>query len=136
MTTRVRHLRPLARAQRRRSILPAYFDLRGKGLFILVVIGASLFGLLALAQAGRVVSVGYQLKTLQQEEVGLRWEKEGLLEQIAAASDPAMVQSWAQTKGMTLTRLSDITFVYLPQQLPAAIDVPAGDTDQPEDSQP
>jgi hypothetical protein len=132
MTTRTRHLRPLARAQKRRSILPAYFDLRGKGLFILVVLGASLLGLLALAQAGRTVSVGYQLKDLQKEEARLRWEKEDLLGQIAKVTDPETVQGWATTQGMTLTRLQDITFIPLPQQLPAGIDVQAPNASQPE----
>ncbi len=114
MTTRTRRLRPLFQALKRRSILPAYFDLSGKGLFLLVVLGASLLGLLALAQAGRVVAVGHEMKQLQKAEENMLWEQESLLEEIARSNDPEVLELWALEQGMEPMTLEDISFIPLP----------------------
>ena len=96
------HLKPIKRAQKRRRMLPWYFDLSGKGLFLLVVLGASLLALLALAQTGRVVATGYHLRELQKQEKELLWEQESLLEQIAASADPAALEQYARAEKMDL----------------------------------
>jgi len=133
MATKAKRLQPLVRAQKRRSILPWYFDLSGKGLFLLVVLGASLLGLLALAQAGRVVSVGYQLKALQQQEKELRWEQEDLLAGIAEARDPEMLEAWATSAEVQMEELTlgDISFIYVPEELPTLEELGAPIAEQP-----
>lgn len=116
MTTRGKRLRPLFRAQRRRSVLPWYFDLSGKGLFLLVVLGACLLALMALAQTGRVVSVGYHLNALEEEREELLWEREDLWAQIGAASDPALLEQWAIQNGMELLTADDLVFIPAPEE--------------------
>ena len=125
MTTRTQRLKPLVRAQRRRSVLPWYFDLSGKGLFLLVVLAASLLALLALAQTGRVVSVGYSLKELERQEEDLLWEQEHLLQQIAEALDPAMLEQWAKDHGMVLLEPGDVHFLPVPGEVRLPLNVPA-----------
>ncbi len=95
MASKTQHLKPLSRAHQRRSRLPWYIDLNGKWLFVLVVMGAALLGLLALAQTGRVVTAGYHLRMLQDQEKELLWEQEDLLKQIAQATDPAELEKKA-----------------------------------------
>lgn len=107
------HIKPIVRAQKRRRVLPWYFDLSGKGLFLLVVLGASLLALLALAQTGRVVAAGYQLRELQKQEKELLWEQESLLEQIAQAADPAALAQWAKETKMEVIRPQDMTAILL-----------------------
>lgn len=111
-------LQPLRRAQRRRSILPAYFDLGGKGLFILVVLAASLLALLALAQTGQATAVGYELYKMQQDERNLRWEREALLEQLAKTIDPADLHRFAQERDWRWLRPQEIIFVPRPANGP------------------
>ncbi len=118
------HLRPIFRALKRRSILPGYFDLNGKGLFVLVVLGASLLALLALAQTGRVVSVAYQMKDLQKQEQQLRWEQEDLLEQIARATNPVTLEQWAREHKMEPLVPGDTAYIPLPQELNRQADQP------------
>ncbi len=100
MASKTQHLKPLSRAHKRRLRLPWYIDLNGKWLFVLVVVGAALLGLLALAQTGRVVTAGYHLRELQEQEKQLLWEQEDLLNQIAQATDPAALEQWAQENKM------------------------------------
>ncbi len=116
MTTIQKRLRPILQAQKRRSTLPWYFELSGKGLFLLIVLAASLLALLALAQTGRVVSVAYRLKDLEHQEMQLLWEQETLLEQIAHELDPAALESWAQEHGMVPVEPEDITFLAVPDR--------------------
>lgn len=106
-------LQPLRRAQRRRSILPAYFDLSGRGLFVLVVLAASLLALLALAQTGQAVAVGYDLRKMQQAERSLRWEREALLRDLAATIDPARLDQWAAEHDWRWLRPQEIIYVPL-----------------------
>jgi hypothetical protein len=112
---RKQHIKPIVRAQKRRRMLPWYFDLSGKGLFLLVVLGACLLALLALAQTGRVVAAGYQLRELQKQEKELLWEQESLLDQIAEASDPAALAAWAKEAKMEIVRPQDMTAIPLVQ---------------------
>jgi len=109
------HFKPISRAQKRRRMLPWYFDLGGKGLFLLVVLGASLLALLALAQTGRVVAAGYHLRELQRQEKELLWEQESLLAQIAQAADPAALAQWAREAKMALVKPQDLTAIPLVQ---------------------
>lgn len=109
------HLKPISRARKRRTMLPWYFDLSGNGLFLLVVLAASLLALLALAQTGRVVAVGYHLRELQQQEKDLLWEQESLLSQIAQATDPAALEQWAREAKMEAFGPQDITAIPLVQ---------------------
>lgn len=109
------HFKPISRARKRRHMLPWYFDLSGKGLFLLVVLAASLLALLALAQTGRVVAIGYHLRELQKQEKELLWEQEELLEQIAQATDPAALERWAREAKMELLAPQDITAIPLAQ---------------------
>lgn len=106
-------LQPIRRAQRRRSVLPAYFDLGGKGLFILVVLAASLLALLALAQTGQAVAVGYDLRRMQWDERNLRWEREALLEDLAATIDPARLDQWAAEHDWRWLRPQEVIYVPL-----------------------
>ena len=107
------HFKPISRARKRRHMLPWYFDLSGKGLFVLVVLAASLLALLALAQTGRVVATGYHLRALQKQEKELLWEQESLLNQIAQANDPAALERWAREAEMELYKPQDITAIPL-----------------------
>jgi hypothetical protein len=109
------HFKPISRAQKRRRMLPWYFDLGGKGLFLLVVLGASLLALLALAQTGRVVATGYHLRELQQQEKELLWKQESLLAQIAQAADPAALDQWARDAKMESVKPQDMTAIPLVQ---------------------
>lgn len=113
MANNKQHLKPISRAQQRRSRLPWYFDLNGKWLFVLVAVGAALLGLLALAQTGRVATAAYQLRQLQDKEKALLWEQEDLLKQIARAADPAALEEWARKQDMVPLRPQDITAVPL-----------------------
>jgi hypothetical protein len=108
-----KQFKPIRRARKRRHMLPWYFDLSGKGLFLLVVLAASLLALLALAQTGRVVATGYHLRELQKQEKELLWEQESLLNQIARANDPAALEQWAQEAEMQLYQPQDITAIPL-----------------------
>lgn len=107
------HFKPISRARKRRLIMPWYFDLSGKGLFLLVVLAASLLALLALAQTGRVVSTGYHLRELQKQEKALLWDQESLLSQIAQAADPAALEQWAREAKMESFQPQDITAIPL-----------------------
>jgi hypothetical protein len=109
------HFKPISRARKRRLTLPGYFDLGGKGLFLLVVLAASLLALLALAQTGRVVATGYHLRELQKQEKDLLWEQESLLDQIARATDPANLEQMAQKAEMETLKPQDITAIPLVQ---------------------
>ncbi len=113
MANKTQQLRPISRAHKRRSRLPWYFDLNGKWLFVLVVVGAMLLGLLALAQTGRVVMAGYHLRQLQLQEKDLVWEQEELLKQIAQATDPAKLEQWARDQHMLPLQPQDLTIVPL-----------------------
>jgi hypothetical protein len=128
MTTRTHRLRPLFRAQKRRSVLPWYFDVGGKGLFLLVILGTAVLALMALAQTGRVVTVGYHLKDLDQRKEELLWEKEALLEQLALAQDPAFLSEWALENGMEVLTPDRMTFspplAEWPSQIEAATPAP------------
>jgi len=106
-------LQPIRRAQRRRSVLPAYFDLGGKGLFILVVLAASLLALLALAQTGQAVAVGYDLRRIQRDERSLRWEREALLKDLATTIDPARLYEWAEEHDWRWLRPQEVIYVPL-----------------------
>jgi hypothetical protein len=108
-----KQFKPISRARKRRHMLPWYFDLSGKGLFLLVVLAASLLALLALAQTGRVVATGYHLRELQKQEKELLWEQESLLNQIAQANDPAALEQWAREAEMELYQAQDITAIPL-----------------------
>jgi len=116
MTTRTTHLRPLVHAQRRRSILPWYFDLSGKGLFLLVALGVSLLALLALAQTGRVVTANYRVLELQKREQNLLWEQEALLGRLARTEDPANLEQWARANGMEPLAPGDVVFLSVPEK--------------------
>lgn len=107
------HFKPISRARKRRHTLPWYFDLSGKGLFLLVVLAASLLALLALAQTGRVVATGYHLRELQKQEKELVWKQENLLKQIAQETDPAALEQWAREAEMKLYLPQDITVIPL-----------------------
>ena len=107
--------KPISRARKRRRMMPWYFDLSGKGLFLLVVLAASLLALLALAQTGRVVATGYHLRELQKQEKDLLWERERLLSQLARATDPAALQQWAREANMVAFRPQDIIAIPLVQ---------------------
>jgi len=114
MATRPRVLRPIVRAQRRRSILPWYFDLSGKGLFLLVALGVSLLALLALAQTGRVVTANYQVRELQRQEQNLLWERETLLARLSRIEDPANLERWARANGMEPLAPGEVLFLTVP----------------------
>ncbi len=114
MTTRSQVLRPLVQAQKRRAILPWYFDLGGKAVFFLVATGACLLALLALAQTGRVVSLAYDIRQLKNEEQRLIWEREELLGRLALSQDPAALEAWAREHGMEPLAPEDVSFVVLP----------------------
>lgn len=124
MATRSKRLRPILRAQKRRSVMPAYFDLSGKGLFLLVVLAASLLALLALAQTGRVVATGARLRGLQEREEELLWEQEALLGEIAKAADPAELEQWALDNDMEPLSPGDLIFLPVPTILEAGAPVP------------
>lgn len=125
MATKKQPLKPLLRAQKRRSILPGYFDLGGRGLFVLVVAGASILGLLALFQTGRVVVTSYNLHQLQATEQKLRWEQEDLLYQIARAADPSSLEQWARANDMVILKPQEITAIPL---VPGALAAKQWDT--------
>lgn len=114
MTTKSQVLRPLVQAQRRRAVLPWYFDLGGKAVFFLVATGACLLALLALAQTGRVVSLAYDIRQLKNEEQRLIWEREELLGRIAQSQDPAALEQWAREHGMEPLAPGDVSFLVLP----------------------
>jgi hypothetical protein len=125
------HFKPISRARKRRHVLPWYFDLSGKGLFLLVVLAASLLALLALAQTGRVVSIGYHLRELQSQEKELLWEQERLLNEIAQATDPAALDQWAQEAKMELLTPQDITSIPLVQGDLSQVDTAISVAEQP-----
>ena len=131
MASKTQHLKPLSRAQKRRHMLPWYFDLGGKGLFVLVVLAASLLALLALAQTGRVVATAYQLRELQKQEKELLWEQESLLEQIAQAADPAALDQWAREANMELVKAQDIAVIPLVQGELTLVSDPSMVAEQP-----
>lgn len=131
MATKTYRLKPILQAQHRRSVLPWYFDLSGKGLFLLVILAASLLALLALAQTGRVVSVGYHLKDLEMREEELLWEQEQLLQQIADACDPADLEQWAEENGMMLLEPGDIMFLQIPTEIKPQVHVPSRMASEP-----
>lgn len=128
---KARPLQPIVRARRRRSILPAYFDLGGKGIFFLVILGASLLALLALAQTGQAVSVGCELRRLQREQKALSWEREALLGQYAAQVHPARLADWAQEQDWHWLQPQEITFIPVAVPPSAASTAGAAVAEQP-----
>ncbi|MGC8873199.1 MAG: hypothetical protein ACP5SI_01965 [Chloroflexia bacterium] len=114
MTTRGQVLQPLLQAQKRRAVLPWYFDLGSKTVFFLVAIGACLLALLALAQTGRVVSLSYDIRQLKTEEQRLNWEREDLLARLATSQDPALLEQWARENGMEPLTPADVSFFSTP----------------------
>lgn len=127
MTTKTRRLHPLVRAQKRRSVLPWYFDLGGRGLFLLVILGTAVLALMALAQTGRVVTVGYHLKDLDRQKEQLLWRKEALLEEIARARDPALLAAWADEQEMELLTPDKLSFAAPLAEWPPQIEKAASD---------
>jgi hypothetical protein len=131
MAKRNKRLRPISQAQQRRSILPWYFDLSSKGLFLLIVLAASLLALLALAQTGRVVGVGYRLKALQEQEKDLIWEQEEILQEIAREADPAVLEKWAKDQGMEEMDVGDVVFLTVPADPVLGLDEPTSMAQEP-----
>ncbi len=131
MATRMRHFRPIVHAHKRRSILPWYFDLSGKGLFILVIVGASLLALLALAQTGRVVATGYRLGQLQEQEKELLWKQEELLLKIAEAMSPAALEEWACQNGLVPLKPERIIAIRVPRTQSLEVHRPPSVAEQP-----
>ncbi|MBN1483511.1 MAG: hypothetical protein JXA37_02210 [Chloroflexia bacterium] len=126
-----RRLKPLRQAQQRRSVLPWYFDLSGNTLFLLIVLAASLLALLALAQTGRVVSLGARLKELQLEEEELLWQQEHVLQQIAEAADPAELEAWAKENGMVELDPADVLYLPAPKETFLRLEQPASMAQEP-----
>jgi heme exporter protein D len=116
-------LQPLLQAQKRRAVLPWYFDLGGKAAFLVVALAACLLALIALAQTGRVVSLSYDIRQLKGEEQQLIWEREDLLARLARAQDPATLEQWARENGMEPLAPGDVTFVTVPAGWSPAIAV-------------
>jgi hypothetical protein len=131
MATKNKRLRPISQAQHRRSVLPWYFDLSSKGLFLLIILAASLLALLALAQTGRVVGVGYRLKALQEQEADLIWEQEEILQEIAREADPAVLDKWAKDQGMEEIEVGDVVFLTVPADPVLELDKPASMAQEP-----
>lgn len=116
MAVQTRRFRPIWQAKIRRAVLPRYFRLSGKAFFLLIVLAASLLALMALAQTGRVVAAGQQLRELQMREQELLWEREELLRQIAEAANPAELERWAQEYGLEPVKPGDLIFIPLPSE--------------------
>ncbi len=116
MAVQTQHFRPLWQAKIRRAILPRYFHLSGKAFFLLIVLAASLLALLALAQTGRVVAAGWQLRELQKKEQELLWEQEELFHQIAETIGPAELERWALANDLEPVKPEDMVFIPLPPE--------------------
>lgn len=116
MAVQTQHFRPLWQAKIRRAILPRYFRLSGKAFFLLIVLAASLLALLALAQTGRVVAAGWQLRELQKKEQELLWEQEELFHQIAETISPAELERWALANDLEPVKPEDMVFIPIPPE--------------------
>lgn len=116
MAVQTRRLRPIWQAKTRRAVLPRYFRLSGKAFFLLVSLAAALLALMALAQTGRVVAAGWQLRELEKKEQELLWEREELLRQIAETANPAELERWALAHGLEPVKPEDLVFIPLPSE--------------------